>query len=145
MTIGILLKFIIVVILVYIAFIDHKYRIIPDKCTALVFFIGVVNVAYDYRNIVTYLVSALVVFAFFLILAMVTDGGVGGGDIKLFGVLGLVFGKDIILVLFFTYMAAIIVSAVGLIFKKLKFSSSVAMGPFVAFGAFVQVINLLFI
>jgi leader peptidase (prepilin peptidase)/N-methyltransferase len=145
MAFGLLLKFIVVAILMYIAIVDYGHRMIPDKCNVAIACIGVVNIVYDYRDVVTYLVSALAVFVFFLILAMLTDGGIGGGDIKLFGALGLVFGEDIILVLFFTYAAAMAISVIGLLFKRLRFSSSVAMGPFVAFGVLVQVVNLIFI
>ena len=145
MAFGLLLKFIVVAILMYIAIVDYGHRMIPDKCNVAIACIGVVNIVYDYRDVVTYLVSALAVFVFFLILAMLTDGGIGGGDIKLFGALGLEFGEDIILVLFFTYAAAMAISVIGLLFKRLRFSSSVAMGPFVAFGVLVQVVNLIFI
>lgn len=145
MTFSILVKFIVIVILVYIAFIDYKQRIISDKCNIVIACIGIINVIYDFENVVSYLVSTTLVFLFFLILAMVTNGGMGGGDIKLFTALALIFGRDILLVILFTYTTATIMLIPGLFSKKLRFSSSVALGPYIAFGVFVQVINLIFI
>lgn len=145
MAFSILLKFIVVLILIYIAFIDYKHRIISDKCNILIASLGIINIVYDFENAVSYLISAALVFVFFLILAMVTNGGMGGGDIKLLTALALIFGKDVLLVILFTYTAATIMLIPGLFFKKLKFSSSVALGPYVAFGVFAQVINLIFI
>jgi leader peptidase (prepilin peptidase)/N-methyltransferase len=145
MTFSILLKFIVVLVLIYIAFIDYKHRIIPDKCSIAIACLGIVNTAYDFGNVMSYIISAALVFAFFLILAMVTNGGMGGGDIKLLTALALIFGRDILLVILFTYTAATIMLIPGLFNKKLKFSSSVALGPYITFGVFVQVINLIFI
>lgn len=143
MVLSKLIYLITVIILIYIGFIDYKQKIIPDKLNILIAALGIINVIYDFGNIKSYLISAVSVFAFFLFLAMVTDGGIGGGDIKLLTALALIFGKDILLVLLFTYTTSIIVLIPGLIFKKLKFNSSIALGPFVAFGVLVKVIILL--
>ncbi|WP_326910698.1 prepilin peptidase [Sedimentibacter sp. MB31-C6] len=138
-----LIYLITIIILIYIGFIDFKQKIIPDKLNILISILGIINVIYDFGNIKSYLISSVSVFAFFLFLAMVTDGGIGGGDIKLLTALALIFGKDILLVLLFTYTTSIIVLIPGLFFKKLKFNSSIALGPFVAFGVLVKVIILL--
>ncbi|WP_221566265.1 A24 family peptidase [Alkalihalobacillus sp. TS-13] len=83
-------------------------------------------------------VGSLIGFSLLLLIAVISKGGMGGGDIKLFALLGLVFGwKGILLVLF---LASFIGSIVGLslfAMKKVKRKQHVPFGPFIVVAAFV--------
>ena len=89
-------------LLVIIFVSDFTYMLIPDR--VLLFFAGYFIIA---RIIVQMdpwyspLIGAVGGFLLLLLIAMVSKGGMGGGDIKLFAVLGLVFGYQELLLVFF--------------------------------------------
>ena len=62
------------------------------------------------------------------------------GDIKLFAVLGLYFGYDIINLMFFSFLCTAIYSIYLLLFKKKKKKDSVPMGPFIFLGTILSFI-----
>ena len=67
------------------------------------------------------LLGAIVGFSLLLLIAIVSKGGMGGGDIKLFAVLGLVVGTKTVLLSFFlaTFYGAIF-GLIGMLFNKVK-------------------------
>lgn len=132
-----------VIILIIVGYIDYKKRIISDKVNIMLALIGVINIILDFDNVKMYLVSTAIVFTFFLLLSLFTNGGMGGGDIKLFTSLALIFGKGILPVLQFTYAAAAITLIPGIFKGKVNWMSTTAMGPFAAIGTLVHVINLI--
>lgn len=80
--------------LVYSAVYDWKYRILPDFISLPIILIGLV-VALTQDNYVTYIIGSAVGFGIVLLVALI--GNTGGGDIKLCGALGVVFGYPSIL------------------------------------------------
>lgn len=84
-------------------------------------------------------VAALVGGGLMLLVAIVSRGGMGGGDIKFTAALGLWFGwKLTLLVLFLAFIAGglggIVVLALGLKGRK----DFIPFGPFIAFGALIS-------
>jgi prepilin signal peptidase PulO-like enzyme (type II secretory pathway) len=101
--------------------------IVMLKCTYEV----CIDTLYDY---IPMILGAAAGFSVLLITAMITHGGIGGGDIKLAGVLGLAAGLQGMLV-------TLVVSSLGaatyaLIMKKLKKSAKIkfAFVPFMLAG-----------
>jgi leader peptidase (prepilin peptidase) / N-methyltransferase len=87
------------------------------------------------------LVAVLVGGGAMLLVAVVSRGGMGGGDIKFVAALGLWFGwKLTLLVLFLAFIAGglggILVLALGLKGRK----DFIPFGPFIALGAFVSLL-----
>lgn len=79
------------------------------------------------------IIGGLSASTFILFLAVVTDGGVGGGDIKLFGALGFWFGYDGTFAIML--LAAIIGSCVSIVMICLgiwKRKQYIALGPYIA-------------
>jgi len=77
-------------------------------------------------------------FAIFLLLAVLTRGGIGGGDIKLIGALGLFLGLDRII---FTVVCGIIAGGLVSLFllstKRKKRKDAIAYGPYFAIAAMI--------
>ncbi len=118
---------------------DLKYMVIPDKI--LLFFTGVFVLE---RLLVPLspwwdsLAGAGVGFSLLLLIAILSKGGMGGGDIKLYGVIGLVVGLKITILSFMlaTFFGAIIgLFALG--FKVIEKGKPIPFGPFIALGTII--------
>lgn len=115
---------------------DISYMLIPDKI--LLVFAGLFLLE---RTLVPFtpwwdsLIGAAVGFALLLFIAVVSKGGMGGGDIKLFALVGFVVGTKVMLLSFFlaTIYGAIF-GIFGLMFKLVKRGSPIPFGPFIAAG-----------
>lgn len=136
-------------ILIIVAYIDYKTMIIPDKSHILIAFLGIINIALDFKNIKIYILSTIIVFSFFFIIAIISsyvingkdgESGIGGGDIKLFTALSLVFGYDMFWVIEYTYIIASVVAIIMLILKKTNLKSSVALAPFIMLGTLAHLL-----
>ena len=126
--------------LVIITVSDIAYMLIPNKVL-----LPFVIVLFGLRIFVQLtpwwdsLLGAVVGFGILYLIAVVSKGGMGGGDIKLFFVLGLVLGTvNTLLTLF---LAALIGSIVGIIFlKRTKQGrkTPVPFGPSIAVAAVIS-------
>lgn len=119
--------------LIVIFFADLKYGIIPDK----IIFPGIaVSIAYLFIThnslFIIHILSALGAFLFFLAIYMLTRGrGMGFGDVKLAGLLGLFFGfPTIVFVLYAAFLTGGAFSIILLLLGKKKLKGTVAFGPF---------------
>ncbi len=80
-------------------------------------------------------------FAIFLVIAIVSRGGMGWGDVKLVALIGLAVGFP--LVLFSVILGAILGSVVALalmIAKKRRFRETLPFGPFLALAAMITLL-----
>ena len=135
----VLLSSIIIVFLVFGAMFDLKYMILPDFSTVILITVAFLGVVFDEKNIIPYLLSALIASGFLLILNLITKGkGMGMGDVKLAIFMGLFLGPQKTIVAF--YVAFIVGAIWGLILmalKKAKKKSQIPFGPFLILGIFV--------
>ncbi len=69
----------------------------------------------------------------FLAIALLSQGGMGGGDVKLMAVLGFASGlPDVLLVFMLAFFSGALVGVLLIIFKKKTRKSPLAFGPFLA-------------
>jgi len=122
------------VLLITAAYIDHKHKIIPDKLTLIIALLGIINLILNFKNCKIYIASAAITFAVFLFLAMITDGGIGGGDIKLFTALALIFGAEVLLIIAGTFTLAAVISMMKILTKKADLKESIALAPYICAG-----------
>lgn len=108
--------------------------IVTLKCTAIVCF----GTLFDY---VPMLLGAAAGFAILLSAAMITHGGIGGGDIKLAAVLGLATGLwGILLTLVVASLGALIYGVINkFILKKEKLA--IAFVPFMLVGYVIALLT----
>jgi leader peptidase (prepilin peptidase) / N-methyltransferase len=118
---------------------DIKYMLIPDKI--LLFFAGIFLLERIFIPLVPWwdsVVGALVGFTVLLLISIASKGGMGGGDIKLYALLGFVLGTKLVLMSLFisTFLGAIIgMIGIGLgIFKRRE---PIPFGPFIAAGTLI--------
>jgi len=70
-----------------------------------------------------------------LICRLISRGGIGAGDVKLFALIGFYFGViPMMNILFYTTFLSAIVAAFLLITRKAKMKSTLALGPFAFIG-----------
>ncbi|MCP2035068.1 leader peptidase (prepilin peptidase)/N-methyltransferase [Planomicrobium sp. HSC-17F08] len=126
-------------LLVIITVSDIAYMLIPDKVLLPV---GIVLLAL--RLFIPLdpwwdaLLGAAVGFGILLLIAIVSKGGMGGGDIKLFFVIGLVLGTSgTLMTLFFASLIGAIAGIVQLRVRNQDRKTPVPFGPSIALGAVI--------
>lgn len=146
---GLSLKFLEHIILLSILLIggviDLRHSIIPNLLTYLGLATGLVFSLIDRTHTIERLLGFCVGFGGFYLISLLSllilkKEGMGGGDIKLAGVIGLFLGWQ--LVLFAFYIASFLAALVGVIYiaiQKGKDHHRIPFGPFLAIGSLVVV------
>lgn len=127
-------------LLIIITVSDLKAMIIPNKVLIvfLVIFIGL-RIIEPLTPWWDSLLGAGVGFTILLLLALVSKGGMGGGDIKLFGVIGIVLGlTGALMTLFIASLAGALVGGIRLLKKTATRKTPIPFGPFIAVGAIIS-------
>jgi leader peptidase (prepilin peptidase) / N-methyltransferase len=123
-------------LLVIITISDLAYMLIPDKI--LLFFVGLFLVERILLPLTPWwdsLLGAAIGFTLLLIIAIVSKGGMGGGDIKLYALIGFVVGTKILLLSFFlATLIGALVGMVGIALKIFERKKPIPFGPFIAVG-----------
>ncbi|HWR08181.1 prepilin peptidase, partial [Sporomusa sp.] len=116
--------------------------LILDK--VLIWFAGVgfsINHLFSNISIADMIVSCLMGGSIFLLIAISTKGGMGGGDIKFAAALGLWLGlKLTLLTLFLSFVIGGIGSLLLLAFKIKGRKDFIPFGPFIAIAAFISML-----
>ncbi|NYE07808.1 prepilin signal peptidase PulO-like enzyme (type II secretory pathway) [Bacillus niacini] len=115
---------------------DIHYMLIPDKVLIVFTFIFLVE-----RWFIPLspwwdsLAGAAVGFTLLLAIAFISKGGIGGGDIKLYAVIGLALGIKLVLISFFlaTFFGAVF-GLLGMLVGKVKKGKPMPFGPYIALG-----------
>jgi leader peptidase (prepilin peptidase) / N-methyltransferase len=130
----------IISLLIIITVSDIRYMMIPDRI--LLFFLGLFlleRILIPLHPWWDSLFGAVVGFGLLLFISIVSKGGMGGGDIKLFGVLGLLLGTKLILLTFFlATLVGTVGGVIGLAVGKVKKKQPMPFGPFIGIGALIS-------
>lgn len=135
------------IILVMDAFTDIKAQIIPNELNFLGFVVGII-LAYAsivFRgeaglDMILGLLTGAGIFGLIAIFAFVVykREGMGLGDVKLMGMLGLFFGVfNIIQIFILSFAIGAVVSIILLVTKKKKSSDYLAFGPFIVIASII--------
>lgn len=132
--------FALVLILVPLTFIDLDHRILPNKITypAVPLAIGL-TAAFDSEHLLAHLIAGAAAFAFLFTAAWFYPQGMGVGDVKLAGVLGLFLGRAVAPALLVAFLAGSVVGLGVIAVKGVKAGRKTAIpfGPFLALGGLV--------
>jgi leader peptidase (prepilin peptidase)/N-methyltransferase len=135
--VRIVLGLLLVTALVPITLIDLDLRIIPNRITGPAAVAALVAVAaLDRDFLVEAIVAGIAGGGFFLIAALLYPRGMGMGDVKLAGVLGLYLGRAVAPAILIALFAGVFVGA-GIIVRKGAVEgrkTAVPFGPFLALG-----------
>ncbi|MDS1029385.1 prepilin peptidase [Bacillota bacterium LX-D] len=123
-------------VLIVISFIDYKHYLIPDSVLLVGLSIGlVINVFYPFINWVNGAIGILAGGGLLYFLAVVSKGGMGGGDIKLAALLGFYLGwRKILLALFVATFLATIAGGFLILTKQKSLKDYIPFGPFLSIG-----------
>lgn len=133
-------------ILIVISFIDLNHGIIPNFLNIIILILGII---YRFINFILYdipldLIDGILGFSIssfaFIVIIIVSKGGMGFGDFKLIGVLGFLLGiKKILLNIFLAFLVGSIVSIFLLVFKIKKRTDSIPFGPFICIAFMITI------
>ncbi|MBI5749849.1 MAG: prepilin peptidase [Nitrospinae bacterium] len=127
--------------LIIIAFIDLEYKIIPDVITLPGIIIGLtISLTMPNITLLNSIKGLLLGGGLFYAIAILSRGGMGGGDIKLIAMVGSFLGwKNVLLTIFLGSLFGSIVGIVLIILKKKNRKDMVPFGPFLSLGAIVSI------
>lgn len=142
LTLNFLIYFIFTAVLIIITFIDLDYQIIPDVLTLpgvpVFFLLAVFVIKLPWLEaLIGLLLGGGVLFAIAFIYELLTKReGMGGGDIKLLGMIGGFLGwKSLIFVLLVSSFLGAIVGIAAMVIKKQDMKYAVPFGPFLSAAA----------
>jgi leader peptidase (prepilin peptidase)/N-methyltransferase len=138
--VRIVLGLMLVTALVPITLIDLDHRIIPNKITGPAAIAALVAiVALDRDFLVESVVAAVAAGGFFLIAAMLYPRGMGMGDVKLAGVLGLYLGRAVAPAVLIALIGGVVIGAAVIARKGAKEGrkTAVPFGPFLSLGGLI--------
>jgi leader peptidase (prepilin peptidase)/N-methyltransferase len=131
---------VLVLLLVPITLIDLEFTIIPNVLTGLGAIAAIVLlVAFDSDSLVENLIAGVAAGGFFFIAALVYPSGMGMGDVKLAGMLGLYLGRAVAPGIFAALIAGTIVG--GVVMARYGMAEGrkkgIPFGPWLALGGLV--------
>jgi leader peptidase (prepilin peptidase)/N-methyltransferase len=124
--------------------IDLEHQILPDKINIYFLLITIPYVVFNYDlyfwlvgGIIGFFFPLLVTWLFYKIRGQI---GLGGGDIKLFGILGLILGPfGIVHNIFMSCLLGSIIGIILILSKKLGKDTPLAFGPYIIVVAALQI------
>ncbi|MED4973954.1 prepilin peptidase [Geobacillus kaustophilus NBRC 102445] len=116
---------------------DLRYMLIPDR--VLLVFAGLFlmeRLVIPFLPWVDMLLGAAVGFSLLWLIAVLSNGGMGGGDVKLFAVLGMVLGwKMVLLAFFLATLYGTIIGLIGMALGRVRRGKPMPFAPAIALGS----------
>jgi leader peptidase (prepilin peptidase) / N-methyltransferase len=140
---GLILELPFAAMLIAVAGIDIDHRIIPNKILLPAAVYGVLGAAVIRTNeLPELLIAGAGAFLFLLIAALAYPAGMGMGDVKLAGVLGLYLGAAVAPAILIALVAGVLVSMVVIARVGVAGGRKTAIpfGPFLALGGFIAML-----
>jgi leader peptidase (prepilin peptidase)/N-methyltransferase len=139
---GIALSIALILIVVPAALIDLEHRIIPNRLTMLGAIVAIVlGTALDPAGEPERLIAGIAAGGFLLLAALAYPGGMGMGDVKLAGVMGLFLGLAVAPAILIALLAGVLYGALVIAREGARAGrkTAVPFGPFLALGAIVAI------
>lgn len=126
--------------LVVLSVIDLYYKILPDVITIPGIILGITLSAFILSTgLKNSIVGALIGGGLFYIVAVVSRGGMGGGDIKLIAMIGAFLGwRDVIITIMLASFTGAVVGVMMMIFLGKGRKYAIPFGPFLALGGMIS-------
>lgn len=134
-------------ILIVISFVDLYYQIIPNGLNTSILVSGIIYKILQFTlynkslDLINSLLGLFVSSGLFLLIILISKGGMGGGDVKLIGVLGFILGlKKVVLTIFLSFFLGAIISIFLLLFKIKGRRDPIPFGPFICLAFIITVV-----
>jgi leader peptidase (prepilin peptidase)/N-methyltransferase len=131
-----------ILLLVPVALIDVEHRIIPNRLTALGAILALaIGTLLDPSGEPQRLIAGVIAGGALLLAALAYPGGMGMGDVKLAGVMGLFLGSAVAPAMLVALFAGVLFGVFVMASKGTQIArkTAVPFGPFLAFGSLVAV------
>lgn len=140
LSIQLLQAFVLTAFLIVISFIDYDHQLILNHVLICLAILGLgFSAVVIEPSLLNRLAACLLGGAMMLLIAVISRGGMGGGDIKFIAVLGLWLGLEaMLLTLVIGFLLGGIVGGIVLLMKLKSRKDLIAYGPFFAIGAFIS-------
>jgi leader peptidase (prepilin peptidase)/N-methyltransferase len=138
--VRIVLGLLLVTVLVPITLIDLDHRIIPNRITGPAAIAALIAIAaLDRDFLLEAAIAAIAGGGFFFIAVVLYPRGMGMGDVKLAGMLGLYLGRAVAPAILLALVAGVVVGAAIIVRKGAKEGrkTAVPFGPFLALGGMI--------
>ena len=118
------------------AMIDLRYRIIPDELN-LAALLPAILLLFESKTVCCAgLIGFITGGGLLLLAAVLSRGGMGGGDIKLAAVLGLLLGwQQLLVALFLAFASGSVIGIIMLLSRLRQWREPIPFGPYLALGA----------
>lgn len=139
-TVGSLLYCFLISALIVISVIDFRTFEIPVGLNIFILVLGVIRVATDFSNVLDYVIGFFAVSLVLAILYYASRGvAIGGGDVKLMAVCGLLIGWKLVILAFF--MGCVLGAVIHVFRMKVCGADRVlAMGPYLSMGVLISIV-----
>lgn len=124
-------------VFIVVTFIDLEHKIIPDGITLPGIVLGLLLGPLVFKiSFIDSLLGVIIGGGLFFLIAVVSRGGMGGGDIKLIAMMGGFFGwKAVLLTIFLGSAFGAAVGVALMVFKGMHRKTPIPFGPFLVAGA----------
>jgi leader peptidase (prepilin peptidase)/N-methyltransferase len=137
------LGLVLVAVLVPLALIDLDHRVIPNRITgpAAVLAVGI-GLATNPHGVLEQLIAGVAAAGFLLVFALVYPAGMGMGDVKLAGVLGLFLGRSVAVAILVAVLAGSVAGTLVVARRGVKEGrkTGIPFGPYLALGGVVALL-----
>jgi leader peptidase (prepilin peptidase)/N-methyltransferase len=119
-----------ILVLLYASYCDIKTRIIPDKVHVMILLLALIRIDW-----IPSILGLLLVPLPFLVVALVKEGSMGGGDIKLVGACSFYLGfAGGLIGSVFGLVLAILTNMLYLRYKTTEYNGKFALVPYIGIG-----------
>lgn len=129
------------VLLVFLGCFDLVTRRVPNRLTVpAAVAVVVLRAAFVPSSLPEALGAGAAAFAFFLLVAILTRGGMGMGDVKLAALIGLLLGKEALAALIVGILAGGLASLAVLLARRGERGHAIAYAPYLCLGAAIGIL-----
>lgn len=140
---DVVLGLVLLLVLVPVVFIDLEHRLIPNRITAPAAVAAIIiGLATRPSGFGAQVIAGVAGFAFLFLFALIYPKGLGMGDVKLAGVMGLYLSASVVVALFAGLCAAAVLG-VGVLARRgvaAGRKTYIPLGPFLALGGLVGIL-----
>lgn len=142
LTFEFLSAIILITCLMITTFIDLEHQIIPDKVVLPSLAAGLVlNIIFHREDFYNYLLGFILGGGIIFLIVVLSRGGMGGGDIKLFATVGMFLGFRLtLLALLLSFVLGSVVGLILIILKLKNMKDAIPFGPFIALASVISML-----
>ncbi len=126
--------------LIVVFMIDLRHLIVPNSINLFILILGILNVILNNEQWLFYAVGFFAASVPLLILSLFYKGKLGGGDIKLMAVAGLIIGWNVVIGLFLGAFIGLVVSIGRIVAKKADRKALIPFAPFLTIGLYSAIL-----